>query len=214
MPKQTTHVRVVREWLTSLGILAAVSLPREEAQLRLAAFVPLLMDRFPDAAFTTASLQHVAGRAVKGFPTYGELAAWLAEWWREHRPAPPALPAPPPIRQRDEPTPDEIAHVERATRETIVFLADRMKAKATARAKIEPRHFNDRQLLEEYRRLTLSASDDILRRAAAMRVVMLERKLGLIQNGRKRTDDATLSAAPIYADASSSTADEDETAPG
>jgi hypothetical protein len=35
-----------------------------------------------------------------------------------------------------------------------------------------------------------------------------------LPGGRKRTDDATLSAAPVYADASSSTADEDETAPG
>lgn len=122
MPKQTTHVRVVREWLTSLGILAAVSLPREEAQMRLAAFIPLLVDRFPDAAFTTASLQHVAALAVKGFPTYGELAAWLSDWWKANRPAPPALPAPPPIRQRDEPTDAEREYVARVAAETIAFL--------------------------------------------------------------------------------------------
>lgn len=62
--------------------------------MKLAAYVPLLVDRFPDAAFTTDSLEYVAFRASKGFPTYSELAAWLAEWWREHRPMPPRLTAP------------------------------------------------------------------------------------------------------------------------
>jgi hypothetical protein len=146
MPKQTTHVRVVREWLTSLGILAAVSLPREEAQMRLGAFLPLLMDRFPDAAFTTASLEHVAALAVKGFPTYGELAAWLADWWRANRPAPPALPAPPPIRQRDEPTPEEIAHVSRVTAETVAFL--RSSAQPIEDRRPVPRYLTPEQLDE------------------------------------------------------------------
>jgi hypothetical protein len=103
-------------------VLSAVSISRQEAEMKLAAYVPLLKDRFPDGAFTTASLEHVAARALKGFPTYGELAAWLAEWWRDHRPMPPALPPPPPIRQRDEPTPEEIEHVTRVTAEAIAAL--------------------------------------------------------------------------------------------
>lgn len=111
MANKTTHVRVVREWLTSLGILAAVSLPREEAQMRLAAFVPMLLDRFPDAAFTPASLEHVARRAVKGFPTYGELAEWLGEHWKQTRPPFPAIAPPPAPPPRPEPTPEEIEHV-------------------------------------------------------------------------------------------------------
>src|SRR5215471_4737786 len=111
MPKTETHVRVVRQWCQSLGVLTAVSISRQEAEMKLAAYVPLLMDRFPDAAFTTASLEHVAAHAVKGFPTYGELAAWLADWWREHRPPLPRLEAPPPP-MRDPPSPDAIAHVE------------------------------------------------------------------------------------------------------
>jgi hypothetical protein len=119
MPKATTHVPVVRQWCQSLGVLSAVSISRQEAEMKLAAYVPLLLDRFPDAAFTTASLQHVASRAVKGFPTYGELAAWLAEWWREHRPALPALPPPPPVVERPPPTPEEVAHVRECV-ETIV----------------------------------------------------------------------------------------------
>jgi hypothetical protein len=94
MPRQLTHVPVVRQWCQSLGVLSAVSITRHEADMKLAAYVPLLVDRFPDGAFTTASLEHVAFRASKGFPTYSELAEWLAQWWREHRPAPPRITGP------------------------------------------------------------------------------------------------------------------------
>jgi hypothetical protein len=94
MPNKTTHVPVVRQWCQSLGVLSAVSISRQEAEMKLAAYIPLLVDRFPDAAFNTASLEYVAFRASKGFPTYSELAAWLADWWREHRPAPPRLAGP------------------------------------------------------------------------------------------------------------------------
>lgn len=122
MPKQQTHLPVVRQWCQSLGVLSAVSISRMEAEMKLAAYVPLLLNRFPDAAFTTDSLEYVAAQAVKGFPTYGELAAWLADWWRANRPALPALPPPPPIRQRGEPTPEEIEHVTRVVAETIAAL--------------------------------------------------------------------------------------------
>jgi hypothetical protein len=114
MANQSTHIRVVRQWCQSLGVLSAVSISRQEAEMKLAAYVPLLFDRFPDGAFTTASLEHVAARAVKGFPTYGELAAWLADWWREHRPLPPLLEKPreaPPLEARVPPSEEEIAHV-------------------------------------------------------------------------------------------------------
>ena len=94
MQTKRTHVPVVRQWCQSLGVLSAVSISRQEAEMKLAAYVPLLVDRFPDAAFTTASLEHVAFRASKGFPTYSELAEWLSQWWREHRPMPPRLTAP------------------------------------------------------------------------------------------------------------------------
>lgn len=92
---------------------------RDEAEMRLAAFVPMLMDRFPDEAFTSASLEHVAASAVKGFPTYAELAVSLSGWWRQHRPAPPALPPPERPKERPPPTPEEIAHVRQCV-ETIM----------------------------------------------------------------------------------------------
>jgi hypothetical protein len=134
---------------------------RDEATMKLAAFVPLLLDRFPDGAFTAASLEHCAAQAVKGFPTYGELAAWLAAWWRQHRPAPPALPAPPPIRQRDEPTPEEIEHVTRVAAEAIAAL----------RSSVQP--IEDRRPMPRY--LTPAQLDAV----------------NPLPNGRKRTDAAT-----------------------
>lgn len=91
MQIKATHVPVVRQWCQSLGVLSAVSISRQESEMKLAAYVPLLVDRFPDAAFTQASLEHCARNAVKGFPTYGELAAWLSDWWRERRPPVPAI---------------------------------------------------------------------------------------------------------------------------
>jgi hypothetical protein len=68
------------------------------------------------------SLEHCARCAVKGFPTYGELAAWLSDWWRENRPQPPALPPPEPIRTRKEPTDEEKAYVSRVVRELVASL--------------------------------------------------------------------------------------------
>lgn len=119
MPKQATHVGVVRQWCQSLGVLSAVSISRQEAEMKLAAYVPMLMERFPDAAFTTKSLEHVARHAMKGFPTYAELALWLHEWWRDNGPVRLALAPPEPIRQRDEPTEAEKAHVTRIVAELV-----------------------------------------------------------------------------------------------
>ena len=114
MRQQSAHIPVVRQWCQSLGVLSAVSISRQEAEMKLAAYVPLLVDRFPDGAFTTASLEHCARHAVKGFPTYGELTQWLSEWWRDHRPLPPLLAKPkeaPPLEPRVPPTEEEVAYV-------------------------------------------------------------------------------------------------------
>jgi hypothetical protein len=114
-----THVGVVREWLVSLGILTAITISREEARVKLAAFLPMLMSDFTDAAFTKNSLSYVAKACTKGFPTYPELYNHLSGWWREHRPLPPLLAPPEPIRQRDEPTDEEKAHVSRIVAELV-----------------------------------------------------------------------------------------------
>jgi hypothetical protein len=170
MPKQQTHVGKVRLWLSSLGVLAAVSISRQEAEMKLAAFVPMLLDRFPDAAFTPASLEHCAARCAKGFPTYAELCGYLSEWWKANRPASPALPAPPPIRQRAEPTIEEIEHVSRVTRETVAWLRSSEQPEA------------DRRPTARY--LSPGVLDLI----------------NPLPNGRKRTDAATSTSVVLDAD--------------
>ena len=112
---------VVREWCQSLGVLTAVSLSRAEAEMKLGAYVPMLMRDFPDGAFTTDSLNAVARECTEGFPIYPVLAGRLSRWWREHRPYV-ALPAPPPPPPRPDPTPEEVAHVEQVTRAVVAWL--------------------------------------------------------------------------------------------
>jgi hypothetical protein len=123
MPTQQTHLPLVRKWCQSLGVLSAVSISRDEAEMKLAAYVPLLMQRFPEAAFTAASLDYVAGLARKGFPTYGELVGWLGDHWRDNRPPlRQALPPPPSERPRDPPTPELIEHSARVVAEMTAAL--------------------------------------------------------------------------------------------
>jgi hypothetical protein len=109
MANQTALV-IVREWCQSLGVLSAINVSRAEAEMKLAAYVPLLVREFPAGAFTADSLAHVAAAAVKGFPTYGELVASLRVWWADHRPMPPLLEPPPAPPPRD-PTPEELARI-------------------------------------------------------------------------------------------------------
>jgi len=153
MQKQNTHINVVRQWCQSLGVLTAVSISRQEAEMKLAAYVPMLMDRFPDGAFTTQSLEHVAALAVKGFPTYGEIAAWLADWWRKHRPAPPALPAPAALPvPREPPTEEEIAHVHACVQQIMANLHSPLsEPRDDQPAPPRPSHLSREQLREAYR---------------------------------------------------------------
>ena len=124
MPNQATHLPVVRNWCQSLGVLSAVSISRAEAEMKLAAYVPLLMREFPDAAFTADSLSHCAKAAIKGFPTYGELIHSLGEWWREHQPVRPALPPPAPL-PFHEPTPEELAYIHERVAEVVANVTAR-----------------------------------------------------------------------------------------
>jgi hypothetical protein len=94
MSEQSNHLPVVREWLASLGVLCAISVTRREAEMKLAAFAPVLTREFPEGAFTTDSLAHVAAASVKGFPTFGEIVQALRPWWADRRPLPPMLPPP------------------------------------------------------------------------------------------------------------------------
>lgn len=131
MPKAQTHLPIVRQWCQSLGILTAISISRHEAEMKLAAYVPMLLNRFPDAAFTTESLEFVAAQSAKGFPTYPELATALSAWWRQHRPLL-ALPPPDPTPIRPPPSQAEINAVHEITRNLVAQLRATADAKQRA----------------------------------------------------------------------------------
>lgn len=179
MPKQQTHLPVVRQWLQSLGVLSAISISRDEAEMKLAAFTPMLMQRFPDAAFTTESLEHVARCCNKGFPNYGELADCLSEWWLANRPMPPALPPPdlpwrqPDAPQREPPTPEECAAVHTIVQE----ITARLRAHSVYTPGVS-RPLPDEPCAVMPRYLPPELLD----------------RLNPLPNGRKRTDAAQLSA--------------------
>jgi|SRR5580765_2257803 hypothetical protein len=112
--------QVTRRWLVDLGKLTAARSSHDEAADFVASSAPMLALRFPDEAFNIRSLEAVAAQC-KYIPTYGELVALLRAWWQAYRPPQAELP-PPPIRQRGEPTLDEIQHVTRVVEETIAAL--------------------------------------------------------------------------------------------
>jgi hypothetical protein len=106
---------------------------RTEVEMKMAAYVPMLSQRFPDAAFTAESLEFVAARAVRGFPTYGELAEWLGEWWKDRRPPLTAL-APPDIPpRRPDATDEERAYVSARVAEITAHLSASRAASASER---------------------------------------------------------------------------------
>lgn len=75
-----------------IAMLAKLCCPMDAvtAGAALAAMLPMLED-LPDGAFTDRSLTHIA-RLATGVPSYAKLRAWLAEWWKDNKPAMPALP--------------------------------------------------------------------------------------------------------------------------
>lgn len=110
----------IRDWLKALAALIAPSMSGEEITARISALTPHLAAEYPPDAFCRASLTHTA-RLCRFFPNFAECCEALSPWWREHRPLPPLV-APPPIRQRTEPTPEEREHVAHLTAETIAAL--------------------------------------------------------------------------------------------
>jgi hypothetical protein len=117
---------IVREWTIALGVLTSSGrMTADDAELKLKAYVPLLVENFPPAAFTQASLHHVAAKC-KWFPSYAEVITHLRAWWREHRPITNALPAPlhnGPEPDRPPPTEEERDYVRRRVAEIAALLS-------------------------------------------------------------------------------------------
>jgi hypothetical protein len=78
-------LRHITGWLNDLANLTAGNPPLEDIKLRAGAMASMLADQFPEAAFTRASLAHVA-RKCTFFPSYAELCDALLPWWQDNRP--------------------------------------------------------------------------------------------------------------------------------
>src|SRR5271166_676626 len=119
----TQHQTMIAKWLKALGLLTAVSATeREEAVLKMAAYLSMLANRYPMQAFTRRSMEHVASRCPKGFPTYGELTDALSEWWKDNRPLALEAPQPPPEPPRQPPTEADLAAVRAAVMDATAHL--------------------------------------------------------------------------------------------
>ncbi len=76
----------INEWLTALGMLSSGNTGEDESSSKRAAYASMLRDEFDIRAFTHGSLAFVARRSKWGFPKYGEICEYLAEWWKDNRP--------------------------------------------------------------------------------------------------------------------------------
>lgn len=123
-----------REWLAMLARMATPHDPVKSMEAMLH-FLPLMTD-LPDAAFTPASLEHVAMAPRRlHIPDLSEVKGPLQAWWKQFGPRRVALPAPPP-----EPEPEisaeERAAVSRQMRELADSLAPPAPPKPAVRAHV------------------------------------------------------------------------------
>ena len=98
----SAHHANIAGWLNDLAVLTAGSQPIADAKAKVAAYAGMLAEEYPAAAFSRASLRHVAERC-KFFPSYAELYEALGGWWKDNRPRPVAITGDQPatIRQRE-----------------------------------------------------------------------------------------------------------------
>lgn len=139
----------VREWTIALGVLTGDGkMTADDAELKLKAYVPLLLESFQPAAFTQSSLHHVAA-ACKWFPSYAEVVIHLRTWWRENRPIANALPAPAasaPEPERPPPTDEERAYVRRCVQEIVANMRSPFAEPAAAAPRPMALHLTPAQL--------------------------------------------------------------------
>jgi len=158
-----SHVRAHRaQWI---AMLAKLTSPMEAAQAAQAfnAYLPMLQD-YPDAAFTHASLDFVASECRHGVPTYGDVRKHLGAWWKRNRPEVPELQAPAP-KLPSLRTPEEAAEAHRtmvrATAE-LKALGDRHNAaflKASGHQPLKAHYMTRAQLTEAYKRAGLKGPE-------------------------------------------------------
>lgn len=158
-----SHVRAHRaQWI---AMLAKLTSPMEATQAAQAfnAYLPML-ESYPDAAFTHASLDYVASECRYGVPTYGDVQKHLGAWWKRNRPQVPELPAPVP-KLPELRTPEEADWAHRTTVRAMAELkaqGERHNAaflKANGQKPMQPHHATRAQLTELYKRAGLKGPE-------------------------------------------------------
>jgi hypothetical protein len=146
-------------------MLAKLTSPMEATQAAQAfnAYLPML-ESFPDAAFTHASLDFVASECRHGVPTYADVRRHLGAWWKRNRPPVPELTAPvkplPSLR-----TPEEAAEAHRTTLRAMADLkaqGERHNAaflKATGQQPLKAHYASRAELTEMYKRAGLKGPE-------------------------------------------------------
>ena len=172
-------------WLTELAALCYPQAPGQ-AMRAFRAYMPMLAD-MPDGAFTDDSLE-IAATAPRrmAIPSYDEVRKPLSAWWRENFPRERALPAP---REPDRapPTADEVAAVTARVQQALSGLRQTDEPVVSAPADNYPsKPLSDGVLLAIHRANIQEKQDApsgspewYSMRLSAIRVEMLERKLGL-----------------------------------
>jgi hypothetical protein len=142
MPRrmQPATAESIGKWLASLGVICAGSMPVEEARIKIAAYVSVLLGEFEAGCFTEGSLKRAYPKFTYGFPRGGELHAALKQEQRrlhvEHgrlrrlvnggREIP---------RTRQPPTPEQIERVNAALREAGIGVSPEQKRAEPSKAR-------------------------------------------------------------------------------
>ena len=81
-----TDHRVVAKWLFQLSQVVGSADPVSKEKIL--TMTTLLGEQYPDACYTTRSLEAVAA-ASPYWPTYADLVKRLGDWWKDNRPPEP-----------------------------------------------------------------------------------------------------------------------------
>lgn len=158
-------------WLSDLANITAGNAPLADSKAKIGTLATMLAEKFPTEAFGRVSLDYVA-QECRFFPAYADLIKHLGIWWRDHRPAQPAIAARPDWRERynipkprDPPTEAQLAAVGEIMRNFKMEVGYRQSqaVMATAAPPKAPVAMTDRQLLAMHE----TAGNTI--RAAALR---------------------------------------------
>lgn len=94
MATDTQSLKIIGAWLSRLA--GFTKAPNDKAMTKetMADLAIMLGKEFPSPAFTSDSLQAIAGD-IEWFPAYATLRAAVAIWWAEHRPQQRRIAGPP-----------------------------------------------------------------------------------------------------------------------